>query len=358
MSEFPQSLENFFLGDLIKDIDSKNKATDLLNENSSFKQFKENFDKANSESSNENLNDTSYTSSQNIISKEEIFSAISKQRTGILLQNSIKDMNSLEISNIIKELKGNFTKLMKDKNGNYFCSDLLKLCTSKQRLIILKEIIPEFISLSINQYSNHPIQILIELIELDEEIEYINYIFNSLEQFLNVCLNSNGSYVIQRIISNIPENKRNCINKLFLNCIHILSCDMYGVVALKKFVYYSNNEFIYKCIISNLIHHFIKISENTYGNYFVQYILEIWWNNKEMKNIKNLILFNFFRLSKNKFGSHICEMYIKLINLNEKQILLCNLMKNGIYFLLLKDIYGVFVMNKLINDCIINNSTS
>ena len=358
MSQFPQSLENFFLGDLIKDIDSKNKATDLLNENSSFKQFKENFDKANSESSNENLNDTSYTSSQNIISKEEIFSAISKQRTGILLQNSIKDFNSLEISNLIKVLKGNFTKLMKDKNGNYFCSDLLKLCTSKQRLIILKEIIPEFISLSINQYSNHPMQILIELMELDEEIEYLNYVFNSLEQFLNVCLNSNGSYVIQRIISNIPENKRNCINKLFLNCIHILSCDMYGVVTLKKFVYYSKNEFMCECIISNLIHHFIKISENPYGNYFVQFILEIWWNNKEIKHIKNLIISNFFRLSKNKFASHICEMYIKLINLNEKQILLCNLMKNGIYFLLLKDIYGVFVMNKLINDCIINNSTS
>ena len=358
MSQFPQSLENFFLGDLIKDIDSKNKSTDLLNENFSFKQFKENFDKANSQSSNENLNDTSYTSSQNIISKEEIFSAISKQKTAILLQNSIKDFNSLEISNLIKVLKGNFTKLMKDKNGNYFCSDLLKLCSSQQRLIILKEIIPEFISLSINQFSNHPIQILIELIELDEEIEYINYVFNSLEQFLNVCLNSNGSYVMQKIISNIPENKRIYINKLFLNSIHILSCDMYGVVTLKKFVYYSNNEFIYKSIISNLMQNFIKISENPYGNYFVQFILEMWWENKEMKNIKNLILSNFFRLSKNKFASHICEMYIKLINLNEKQILLCYLMKNGIYFLLLKDIYGVFVMNKLINDCIINNSTS
>ena len=37
----------------------------------------------------------------------------------------------------------------------------------------------------------------------------------------------------------------------------------------------------------------------------------------------------------------------KMLNENEKQNFLCSLLKNGCYFSLLKDKYGVFVMNKL-----------
>ena len=355
MSEFPKTLENFFLEDLIKDIDFKNKSSEFKNENL-FEHFKENFNRTNSESSIENINNTSYMLSQNIITKEKIFSALSKQKTGILLQNIIKEMNNLEIENILKELKGNFSKLMKDKNGNYFCSDLIKLCSSKQRLIILKEIIPDFFFLSINQFANHSIQILIELIDSNEEIECFNLVYKNSEKLLNLSLSSNGSYVVQKIISNISEEKRLYLNELFLNNILILSCNMYGVVTLKKFIYYSKSILIYNSILFQIFQNFLKISEDPYGNYLIQYILDIWWERKEIVNIKNLIIYNFFRFSQNKFASHICEKYINKININEKNFLLYHLLKNGIFFLLLKDNYGVFVINKLVNDCLTNIS--
>ena len=349
-----KTLESFFLGDLIKDIEEKN---NNLKKKIPFENFKENFNKANLENSNSNnSNETLNTSIQMILTKEEIFFALSKQKTGIFLQKTIKEMNNIEISNIIQELKDSFSKLMKDKNGNYFCSDLFKLCSINQRLIIIKEIINDFINLSINQFGTHPIQILIELIESNEEIEIFSKVFNNLEQFLKLCFNSNGSYVIQKLITYIPENKRIFINNLFLNSIHILSCNMYGVVCLKKFVFFSKSDFVYNEIIINLISNFVKISEDQFGNYFVQYILDLWWERKEMMNIKNLIIFYFCRFSQNKFASHICEIYINHINLNEKQILLSYFINKGIYNILLKDNYGVFVINKLIKSCMLNYS--
>ena len=79
-------------------------------------------------------------------------------------------MNSIEIANFIKEIKGSFSQIMKDKNGNYLCSDLFKSCTTSQRIEILQEIYSKFDELSIHEYATHPIQTLIELAHTEEEI--------------------------------------------------------------------------------------------------------------------------------------------------------------------------------------------
>ena len=49
--------------------------------------------------------------------------------------------SSKEIINIIvKELRGIYRDIIKDKNGNYFCSNLFKICEQSQRIIILTEL--------------------------------------------------------------------------------------------------------------------------------------------------------------------------------------------------------------------------
>ena len=69
-----KTLESFFLGDLIKDIEEKN---NNLKKNIPFENFKENFNKANLENSNSNnSNETLNTSIQMILTKEEIFFAL------------------------------------------------------------------------------------------------------------------------------------------------------------------------------------------------------------------------------------------------------------------------------------------
>ena len=294
--------------------------------------------------SNQNINNTLNLSLQ-LISREEIFLLISKQKTGLLLQKYLKEMNKEEISYIMNELKGFFSKIMKDRNGNYFLKDLFKKCSSQQRIDVLNEISYEFFSLSIHQYSTHPIQCLIELSKENEESKIINSLFFNIENFLNICLNSNGSFVIQKIISTIPENKREIINKLFIKFFKVLVCDMYGVCILKKFVKHSIN--FYHKIIFALFQEFEKICENQYGNYFAQFILEIWWNKKEIFWIKNSIIKNFLKFSKNQYASHVCETFINLITPQERKMILKFLIENKSYYLLINDKYGIFVINKL-----------
>ena len=339
-----QTLEDFYLGSLIKDLEEQQKKTESP-EIFSFEELNQHFIEDNVDiNSNQNINNTLNLSLQ-LISREEIFLLISKQKTGLLLQKYLKEMNKEEISYIMNELKGFFSKIMKDRNGNYFLKDLFKKCSSQQRIDVLNEISYEFFSLSIHQYSTHPIQCLIELSKENEEFKIINSLFFNIENFLNICLNSNGSFVIQKIISTIPENKREIINKLFIKFFKVLVCDMYGVCILKKFVKHSIN--FYHKIIFALFQEFEKICENQYGNYFAQFILEIWWNKKEILWIKNSIIKNFLKLSKNQYASHVCETFINLISPQERKTILKYLIDNKIYYLLVNDKYGIFVISKL-----------
>jgi hypothetical protein len=74
------------------------------------------------------------------LKKANILSAFSNQRNTILLQKYLLETNKDLLHNIINEMSGTYSEIIKNKNGNYFCSDLFKVCDKNQRIIILKEI--------------------------------------------------------------------------------------------------------------------------------------------------------------------------------------------------------------------------
>lgn len=348
------NFENLLLKSLIEDLDtskgfpnSKNFSEFEKTFNCSSTSFKDSFTDSSSRSGMDTSSSLSPKPQTLIFSKKDILSALTNQKSSIFLQGTIREMNSFEISNFIKEITGNFLQVMNDKNGNYLCSDLFKACTPLQRIEILHEIFNEFDEIAIHEFGTHPTQTLIELAKTNEEIMLITSSLAEHNKMLKVALNPNGSYVIQKIIMNIPEQNRQNFNLYLLNIIPYLSQDMYGVCTAKKFVTFAQSNFLVQSILQVIMNYFFLISKNQYGNYLIQYILEIWWNKNELYYLKKVIEHYFYQFSSNQFASHIAESYIKMLNENEKQNFLCSLLKNGCYFSLLKDKYGVFVMNKL-----------
>ena len=102
-----------------------------------------------------------------------ILSAFHNQRNTILLQKGLKELSQDRINNIIKELSGTYSKIIKNKNGNYFCKDLFKICGKNQRIIVLKEISSILSDYCVDEYATHPIQTLVELSKSEEEYELI-----------------------------------------------------------------------------------------------------------------------------------------------------------------------------------------
>jgi hypothetical protein len=281
--------------------------------------------------------------------KSSILAAFSNQRNTLILQKSLNNISKEEINNIIKEMEGTFSKIIKNKNGNYFCSDLLKVCDKNQRIKILKEISGTMCDDCVDEYGTHPIQTLVELSECEEEYKLILFSFDDSNKILTSSLNQNGSYVIQKIIVHIPERYRMEFNLMFIKYLSVLSMDMYSVCTVKKFIGYTKNELLLKQILNIILTNFVNISGNQYGNYLIQYLLEHWWKTNEGIFLKKICISKFHILAANHFSSYICDLFIKLASFEEKQMLMSSLIKDKTVSLLTNNMSGNIIMNKLMS---------
>ena len=281
--------------------------------------------------------------------KSSILSSFNNQRSTIILQKALMETSKDKINEIIKEMAGNYSEIIKNKNGNYFCTDLFKVCDQAQRISILKEISDSIGDDCIDEFGTHPIQTLVELAKSEEEYKLILSSFKDYNKILTASSNQNGSFVIQKIIVHIPERYRMEFNIMFIKFLCILSMDMYGVCTVKKFIGYTKNELFVKQILNIILTNFVNISENQYGNYLIQYILEHWWNTQEGIYLKKICMAKFNTLAENHFSSYICELFIKLASFEEKQLLMSSLIKDKSVTLITNNSNGSIIMNKLIN---------
>ena len=247
-----------------------------------------------------------------LFSKNFIFYSFNNQVMTKYLQKSLINASKEIITFIVDELKDNFREVIKNKNGNYFCSNLINICGQNNRIKILKELSNALNEDSVDQFGTYPIQKLIEHASTEEEFKLLLTSFNEYEKILMPALNSHGTYVIQKLIRHIPENIRKEFNSIFVKLVSILARDIYGAFALEAFIEYSKNEQIQKQIFESITNDFINISMNKIGNYLIQNLLVKWWNNKKGEDLKKLIKLKYLILSNNVYSIHICELYDKL----------------------------------------------
>ena len=333
------SPERYFLGGLMKDIDKECNPEDLeTKDETQNKSFKDQKLDSKDSAFPSNFPTTIFSSalntrffSTNIIPEEDIFiqftknnilMAFNSRNSTINLQRYLSDASEETIDHIIKELTGMFSVIIKNKNGNYFCSDLLKVCNETQKLKILTELSKTLSEDCTDEFGTHPIQNIIEMASKEEEYKLILASFNDFNNILMASLNQNGSFVIQKLIVHIPEQLRADFNSIFVKLICILSRDMYGVCTVKKFIGYTKNELIVKQILNTILTNFVNIASNQYGNYLMQYILEKWWKTQEGLFLKKLIISKFQILCSNHFSCYLCDLFLKLCTNEEKMVLL------------------------------------
>ena len=158
---------------------------------------------------------------QPMFSKEYILNAFKDQNETKYLQKQLRTISAEEIDYIIDQLKGTFREIMKDKNGNYFFTDLFKECNQEQRIKILNELYQTLSEDCLNNYSSYPIQNLIELASCEREYELILHSFNDYNKLGNATLAPIGAYTIQKIIERIHDRYRLDFNFIFLSFMDI-----------------------------------------------------------------------------------------------------------------------------------------
>ena len=244
---------------------------------------------------------------QPMLSKEYIINSFADQNATIYLQKQLRTISPKEIDDIIKILQGTFREIIKNKNGNYFCTDLFKECNQEQRIKILNELYQTLSEYCLYNFSCYPIQTLIELASSEIEYKLILYSFNDYNKLLLASLDPNGAYTIQKIIERIPDRYRIEFNFIFSSFIGFTSRKKYGIVTVKKFISETKNDKVTEQISQFIKQNFSNLAVDQYANYLILFLLDKWNNTSEGNAIKRLVFTNFEKMCEKKYSSFICE---------------------------------------------------
>ena len=290
------------------------------------------------------------------VNRNNIFIYLRDQTTTITLQREIMGATEQEINYLINEFKGLFRKILKNKNGNYLCSDLFKACSQAQRIIILIELKPTISEDCLDNFATHPIQVLIDRATTENEYNLILESFNDYNKFLFAALDSNGAFTIQKIIDRIPEKFRTNFNIIFTSFVGFISKKKFGIVVVKKFISCTKSDDVTSLLMNLIRKDFNNYAVDQYANYLISFLLDEWKDMPEVNEIKELIRKNFLWMCEKKYSSFICEKYIKVITFEEKRQLINSINLNeigykldNIHFAKIMKFLGIFNNQNNIN---------
>lgn len=313
---YENTFEKYLLKSLVDDLDD-NVSDTPSDPTINFDDLK----KTRSSESTENSENGSDSEEIDLSNKSALFNALTSNKKILKLQEKISSkMTQKEISLILTQLKGNYSKVICGKYSNYFINDLIKKATKKHKIQILREIYLVIDKLAMHEYGTHPIQTLVEKASSKEEIVMIINSISNKNKFLTLAKNPSGTFVIQKIITNFHENYRKKINTLLIENLLNLSLDVHGVCVVKKFISNCEDQNMLYVIVSVFLSNFMQISENKYGNYAIQSLIDKLYFHKNLFGfLKQKIVSHFVELSTSSFGVHIVDSFLKKLTVEEKQ---------------------------------------
>ena len=278
---------------------------------------------------------------------ENLFEYIITQKGSRKAQNLLNKMNEIDVENLLNKLIPNLSLIMTDKYGNYFSKKLIQICTFSQRIKILKNLDNNFIRISKDIYGTHPLQYLIELINMPEEKNIVlNYIINNE---LELSIDKRGTNVLKKFIISTKNEERNKLDENILNIIDKLIINQYGAIILICLIKNSKNkELIHKTIVEYISNNKpLFYIQHPYSNYVIQALL-LYTNMEYCEDIIKTISNNYLALSLKKNSNNVVEVLIKCAKSSIiKKIFNDVLYKNNLECLINNN-YGNYVLEKLI----------
>ena len=124
----------------------------------------------------------------------------------LFLQDLIKNAEQPLIDMIIAQIEDQFSDLMSNDYGNFFCKDLISKLDDGQRIRILRSVKGQkLIDISCNKNGTYSIQKIIESITEDEEYQSIQETLQDNDNFVMLAKNYSGKHILEKILCNFPQ---------------------------------------------------------------------------------------------------------------------------------------------------------
>ncbi|XP_041992594.1 putative pumilio homolog 8, chloroplastic isoform X2 [Salvia splendens] len=232
---------------------------------------------------------------------------IAKDQQGCrFLQRMFDDGNSLDVQIIFNEIIDHAVELMMNPFGNYLMQKLLEVCNEEQRMHILFRVTEEpgkLVRISLNTHGTRVVQKLVETLKTKQQISLV---ISALESgFLALIKDLNGNHVIQRCLQSFPaEDSKFIFVAAAKYCVDIAT-HQHGCCVLQRCISHSTGEHR-ENLVAEISENGLLLSEDAFGNYVVQFILELKIPSATSK-LTSQFEGNYVHLSSQKFSSHVVE---------------------------------------------------
>ncbi|EFH41713.1 predicted protein [Arabidopsis lyrata subsp. lyrata] len=225
---------------------------------------------------------------------------------------------------------------------------------------IFDRIIVHICELMVDPYGKDVVMLLIGKCCSEQIIQIVDLVTQDMFQFVNICFDLRGTAAIQELLDSIHKRANDQIPRimdlinsvglqlakssnarfLILSCFRLfplshcryllevvaqhcyeISIDQNGCCLYQQCLDKNRvpNPEIRQRLISEVISHALRLCLNCYGNYVVQYIVEL--NNQHVINaLVRQLIGNYAHLARNKYGSHVVQKLLRLRGVDTRLI--------------------------------------
>lgn len=237
----------------------------------------------------------------------EIYILCKDQHGCRYLQKQLESRHPETVQLIFTESAPHVVELMTDPFGNYLCQKLLEHSNDEQRTILVKNSAPHMVQIALNQHGTRALQKLIEHLSTDEQIRVVR---NALkDNVVELIQDLNGNHVIQKCLNRLTSEESQFIfDAVGKNCV-VVGTHRHGCCVLQRCVDHASGQ--QKAdLIAQITSNAFRLVQDPYGNYVIQYILDL-----NDTNFTNPICYSLqsrvVELSRHKFSSNVIEKCIR-----------------------------------------------
>jgi len=228
-----------------------------------------------------------------------------------MLQQALAENNPEVATTIFNELLPYMAELMMDPFGNYLFQKLLDCISLKEREVLVKTVSARLVQSSLNLHGTRSVQKIIETVsaadcgvisgkqeeaERKESNERIASMlaFSLKPAAARLCIDSHGNHVMQRILSGFPPQYTEFIYECVASNVTDVARHRHGCCVIQRcldshphlhYVDESAKKLLDPCsasiiearrhLIQQICAGALQLMQDAYGNYVVQYVLDI-----------------------------------------------------------------------------------
>ncbi|BFZ55566.1 hypothetical protein PYCC9005_002607 [Savitreella phatthalungensis] len=256
------------------------------------------------------------------------------------LQKRLDDGDEATTAMIFDEILEHTPTLMIDPFGNYLCQKLFEHCTEMQQTRMLEVVGPNLIAISLDMHGTRAVQKMIEQFSTAEHVQLLTSALAKDPVLLIRDLN--GNHVIQKCLNRLSSTQAQFIYDAVSNNCVAIATHRHGCCVLQRCIDHASKQQRDQ-VIRRVIADARQLVQDPFGNYVVQYVLDLGDVILVDELIKHLCG-GLSAFSMQKFSSNVVEKCLRVARSETRARMIAELLPRQRLDRLLRDSYGNYVV--------------